>query len=414
MPNPPTERVIAFDLDSDGHHSSYLHVLASRWLEREVETELVVVVGEDFPERHAAVVALAEPGRVRFETRRRPKPEIAGRRLPVLVGAFASGIAQWRVLQEVVRQERASHAVAMYIDPLLMAPIPMQLPIDCPVSGIYFRPSFYYPTLGHQETRADKVRSMRQRLTLKSALRHRKLHTVWSLDPYAVPHIEALGLRPGGARIAPIAEPVDAVASPAAVTRELRKRYGLTRDSKTLLLFGALGPRKGIVESIGAVRQVATANAQRDLTLLVVGRAPEHFRDRLARELASVEAAGVRVVRNSSFVAESEVQAHFEVSDIVLATYQRHVGGSSIAVRAARAGKPLLGSDYGMLGEAIRRAQLGVGVPTSDPAACAAGLEDLLSGRVTPSSEGMTGYADGNTAGVFADRIIATTVEGAV
>ncbi len=393
--------VLAFDLASDGHHPSYLQYLTERWRTVAPGRELLIAVAPDFPERHPGIVTLSKTGLVRFATV--PKPTLA-QRLPGLLGPLGRGVLEWRALARLARRERAAHAVVMYIDQMLQGPIALQLGLSCPVSGIYFRPAFHYGSLGQAQGPSDKRRALRQKLTLRAALRHRRLDTLWTLDPYAVEHLRQLG----PARVEALADPVPEEAPPSRVVNALALRYGL-RASKTttLLLFGALTERKGVLQALAA-SALAARRTHAELTVLLVGRLRQPFQTDVDRAVESAEKAGVRVVREHGFVPEAEVQAHFALADIVLAPYQRHVGSSGIAIRAARSGKPLLASSYGMLGEAVRRERLGVAVDATRPHALAAGLEQLL-GATGASVEGMASFAARNTAARFVDAIIDAT-----
>ena len=70
--------------------------------------------------------------------------------------------------------------------------------------------------------------------------------------------------------------------------------------------------------------------------------------------------------------------AYFQIADVVLAPYQRHVGMSGILLLAAAANKPVLCSNYGLMGEMVRRYHLGLTVDSSQPQEIAKGLIKFL------------------------------------
>jgi glycosyltransferase involved in cell wall biosynthesis len=70
----------------------------------------------------------------------------------------------------------------------------------------------------------------------------------------------------------------------------------------------------------------------------------------------------IQIVECYDFVRDEDVSGYFELADIVLAPYQRHVGMSGILLLAAAAGKPVLSSNYGLMGELVRRYHLGLTV----------------------------------------------------
>ena len=82
----------------------------------------------------------------------------------------------------------------------------------------------------------------------------------------------------------------------------------------------------------------------------------------------------LQIISNIQYLPEKDIQSYFQISDAILAPYQRHVGMSGILVRAAAAQKPVLSSDFGLMGEITRLYELGLTVDSSIPAQIAEGL----------------------------------------
>jgi glycosyltransferase involved in cell wall biosynthesis len=89
----------------------------------------------------------------------------------------------------------------------------------------------------------------------------------------------------------------------------------------------------------------------------------------------------VQIIHVEDYVPESDIPHYFQLSDVVLAIYQRHVGMSGILVRAAIAQKPVLSSNYGLMGAVTKRHQLGKTIDSTQPSEIAHGIGELL---VTP------------------------------
>lgn len=107
------------------------------------------------------------------------------------------------------------------------------------------------------------------------------------------------------------------------------------------------------------------------------------------------------------FVPDADVSAYFQLADIVLASYQHHVSISGILLQAATTGKPVLSSNYGLMGELVNRYQLGLVIDSTQPTAITQGLE-----AVTPTSldslgnrTQMKAFAEQNSATQFAQVI---------
>jgi glycosyltransferase involved in cell wall biosynthesis len=132
---------------------------------------------------------------------------------------------------------------------------------------------------------------------------------------------------------------------------DFRTRFGIPINAKVLGVFGEINSRKGVdflIESFG--HYVAGA---RDYLLLMGRHSPK-----VAQKLLRFPAAR-NIVSIDAFVTDDELISGINAVDVVAAVYRRHVGSASIVIRAAAAGKPVLGSDFGWIGHMIRKHGLG-------------------------------------------------------
>ncbi len=60
--------------------------------------------------------------------------------------------------------------------------------------------------------------------------------------------------------------------------------------------------------------------------------------------------------------------------DVIAAVYPQHTGSASIVIRAAAAGRPVLGSDYGWIGRTIEKHGLGLACRPSDESSILRGI----------------------------------------
>lgn len=367
-----------FDLSVRGHHPAYIQHLIQYFLAASVPGRLVIVVSPRFFEEHQAVVALAQelaPKRVQFQAITQAEANRLGQRKTKLQrwrGAFQ----EWQLLLKYARALRASHCLALYFDTCLR-PLALSPPLPCPISGIYFRPTFHYLALPHSAARSRGAKDQLQRLWEQGVWRlvgrRSQLHTVFSLDPFAVPQLNRWL---GEATAVHLPDPV--VLAPTTVQRvaPLRAQLGLDPKRRVALMFGALTPRKGVRQLLAAIAQLAPPEAQK-LCLLLVGES--NMTAALNQQIAEItQRLPVQVVCHYEFVPEADVSAYFQLADIVLAPYQRHVGMSGILLQAAVAEKPVLSTDYGLMGELVHRYRLGLAVDSTCPAAIAQGLRQML------------------------------------
>jgi glycosyltransferase involved in cell wall biosynthesis len=81
------------------------------------------------------------------------------------------------------------------------------------------------------------------------------------------------------------------------------------------------------------------------------------------------------------------IELCFEVADVVLVTYQGHMGMSSVLIRAALAGKPVIGTSMGTIGATIDAYQLGLSIDPSNAFEFAQALTGKLKTNAALQSE---------------------------
>jgi glycosyltransferase involved in cell wall biosynthesis len=394
--------LLLFDPYTGGHHGEYVRHLVEYWRSRQLSGRLSVVVPPRFLDLHTDVGRAAEvtPGvhLVRIESPVRP----SGGGLRTL---YRRDRGHGRVLHHYVTQLRPDHALMMYFDHIQFS-LTLNLRFVFPVQlgGIYFRPSFHYRSFADDRAGlGERLQRLRKRAVLAAALRNPHLTHVFCLDPYVVPHVESLGGRVRAVALPDGVRPLPAVPSRA----EVRRRWDVAKDRRVALFFGTINARKGIHRVMDALPLLPLA-AQRQLCLAVVGaiHAPEH--ERFHQAIARVRAeTAVQVVVENRFVDEEEIQGIIKAADLVLLPYQRHLGSSGVLVRASLARVPVLSSNYGLVGEHLRRHRLGLAVNTRVPDVLADALARwLVHPEALPfDAEEARLFAHANTAERFASTI---------
>jgi glycosyltransferase involved in cell wall biosynthesis len=138
-----------------------------------------------------------------------------------------------------------------------------------------------------------------------------------------------------------------------------------------------LDGRKGIYQLLDAL-SLLESNCQ-EICLLLVGGTHPIEQERIKNKVETIRRTlPIHIVSHCNFVPESDVTAYFQLADLVLAPYQRHVGMSGILLLAAAAGKPVLSSDYGLMGELVRRYSLGLTIDSMIPQEIAKGIDRCL------------------------------------
>ena len=342
--------LMLFDLEVGGHHASHIRHLfhyasrsSVRWLGKRDSAfhdapavvgvmRITLVVSPEFLKKHSDVVNLVLTTGANVEW-----VAISEAELTAYHASFGSLVRQawveWRLFCRYAKRLGANQALIMYLDRFQL-PLALQLPAPCDLSGIYFRPTFHYDHFpSYQPSRGDRVRAWRQSLLWRLACRHPRLKVLFSLDPLAVEPLQ----RFGKTKIVHLPDPVERyqqeTGSP--TINKLRDELAIDSFRRIFLLFGALDERKGIYQLLDAIRHLP-ASELAALCVLLIGQVRVANEAQLQSQIASISnSLPVQLILHNQFVAEEEVPLYFEIADVVLAPYQRHVGMSGILMWAA-------------------------------------------------------------------------------
>ncbi|MBO9998476.1 MAG: glycosyltransferase [Cyanobacteria bacterium SID2] len=398
---------VLFDLSIRGHHPSYLRHLIRYALRDGWDRSISIVVSPAFVREHADVVALTEAcDSIEFV----PISEAEFAALPSRHskwGRIRRYFDEWNLLRRYAEKLNAAYCVVMYLDTYLF-PLALGASLPCPFSGIYFRPTFHYGEfVGDRPSRKDRLQRWREKLVLGQVLQQQNCHRLLCLDRLSVDAVDRLSPM---AKAVPIPDPLDfQPASPERIA-EIRAELGIEDRRRVALLFGALNERKGVVPLIDSLRQLSPESCSQ-LCLLLMGESS--IVDRLEAQIAEVcRERPVQILRKYEFLPEADIPAYFQLCDLVLAPYQRHVGMSGILIWAAAAGKPVLSSDYGLMGELVRRYDLGIAVDSTKSEEIARGLTQWLldNNHILCNKPQLEAFARENAAEEFS-RVIFEAVE---
>jgi glycosyltransferase involved in cell wall biosynthesis len=383
----PKQKLMLFDLGIYGHHSSYIRCLLDYCFSYSLDIYLDVVISRHFQEAHYNVVQLASAHEtINFIPITQAEQEEFDRAKSKLRVKFRdllnsqqinSGFElEFSLFCQYAEQLQATHAIILYLDDgRIMTAAKTQFP--CPFSGIYFTPQFHYPQF--PDYPADDIKQayyLQQKLIIARFLRHSQLRSLFCLDPFATEQIQG---KYKSDRIVYLPDPLRVPKVDKIQSETLRTSLKIEPNRKVFLLFGSLGNRKGIYQVLKAILLLPSEVCQQ-ICLLLVGKIEPHADPELLKARVSWvrEAQPVQIIEHYQFVPDSEILSYFQLADIVLVTYPRHAGMSGILFLAATAGKPVLSSNFGLIGQMTRRHQLGITVDATAPEAIAEGLKLCL------------------------------------
>jgi glycosyltransferase involved in cell wall biosynthesis len=246
------------------------------------------------------------------------------------------------------------------------------------VSGLMFRPTFYYSRkrmlVGGARSRAVFLIKW---VAAYACAKRPGISRVLTLDPFAQEHAR---LRWNCYKFQVIPDPFGpegGMPRPVGTTGEGPRR------SLTLLIAGVLSARKGIREVVQALLY-SPEEIRRRVILVVVGEVDKRDADYVSENLRQLEEGGGNVVDDLRLVTDDELDAYIERSDAVLTAYRGFKGSSGILIRAAHFGRPVISTDEGLLGYFVQRHGLGKAIDVGDTKALADCIETFLfTGRLS-------------------------------
>lgn len=403
------QKVMLFDLLVGGHHGSYIQHIVEKWLKQEQTAELSLVVSPEFNSFYPDVCQLISEA----ETDKIKLVAIAPEELAQLNGSskldrYLRTIKEWDLLCKYAESLEANHCLIMYFD---TSWLPLMLGKKCPCSfsGIYFRPTLHYRHfINYSADWQERLQQWREKLTLARLLKHPQLKNLFCIDPFAPKFITDNFT--SHVKLVPLADPVKEINSSQQSDR-LKEDLKIPAERQVLLLFGALTGRKGVPQVLSAISLLPSEVCQK-ISLVMIGEGDRSAIEAQAEAIR--QAKPVQIVGHYQFVPEADVAKYFQLADLVLAPYQKHIGMSGILLLAAAAQKPVLSSNYGLMGELVHQYQLGLAVDSTDPEAIAKGITECLS--QSPEELGdrqkMLDFATQNSASNFAKTIIEQLTNG--
>lgn len=397
-------KLLLFDLFFTGHHAGYILHLVNYWSEQKLQGSLDVLVTPKFLKLHPDVVdiALEDAGNNINFVAISPEEEALLKFEDSSLNRIVRSFQEWNLLCKYAKQLEVTQCFLMYFDSILLS-LALRGKPPCPLSGIYFRPIFHYNEFAEfPPSQHERILQRRDKFVLSRILRNSYFQTLFCLDPFAAERISKFK---GNVKAIYLPDPVQIYNNSDTQSEKLRQTLEIDPDRNVFLMFGVLQKRKGIYQLLDAIALLPPHLCQKLCLLLVGPIGSELLIKTRIRELC--EAFPIQVISHEQFVPDREIQPYFKVADVILAPYIRHIGMSAILVRAAAAQKPVLASNYGLMGQMVTHHKLGITVDSSVPSEIAKGLIQFL---INPSTEfydfaSMQSFAEQNSAENYAKTI---------
>ncbi len=364
-------RLVILEPDVEGHPREWLQHLMRFAAGRDPGYTVWLVVAPEIYEDLAADLAAIRDGPIRLLALRPIERRLCAHRLLVV-----SGFARWWTMRRYIRLVGAEAGHFLSLD---LVSLPLALGLGAAgrrLCGILFRPSVHYPALGSRRTRwQERIRDARKAILYRLMLLNGALRVALTLDPY-FPAYAAQHYR-NGEKIIAVPDPAH---PPVNVTAEDNQIADSVPPNRIMLfLFGHLTERKGVLALLEAVRILPSSIANR-IAIVLAGKIERSIRNDVEDRCRGLEVQqpDVWLRVEDRRVSAGELDSLMRRCDVVLAPYQRFVGSSGVLLWAARAGKPLLTQDFGLVGRLVRDYQLGLAVDCSDPRTLADAIRQMV------------------------------------
>ncbi|MDD5779497.1 MAG: glycosyltransferase [Bacteroidales bacterium] len=177
---------------------------------------------------------------------------------------------------------------------------------------------------------------------------------------------------------------------------DLREDLGIPKENKIFLLFGALNFRKGVFETIEALR-LLDPQASKTTTMIFAGWVQDPIKERFYQEIKELQ-SGAQVVVIDRFCPYEELYNLCYTTDVILAPYFNPDMSSGVIGYAAKFKKPVIGTGLGLLGNLIRQNGLGLTIDNVSGVSISTAMSSAID--ITESS-----YASINTSKNFSKII---------
>lgn len=403
-------KLMLFDLDTRGHHPEHIQRLVDYWCRHDLPGQLDVLVSPKFIQKYSNIVELASQAQQRNVQFISITEQESSNLFDVaqleysFKGRVIRAFQEWKLLQKYATSLRTTHCFLMYFDTVFLR-MAVGERFPCRFSGIHFRPIVHYHSFPNYTLESrEQLWHWRDQICFSRLFKSANLDTLFCFDPFAAEQLNGIYRT---SRVASLPDPTPVDLNVELQGEELRERLGIHPGRQVFLLFGALTERKGIHELLEAIQHLPPHLCQ-NVCLLLVGSIGLQDKDALKAKIARIAAdLPVQIICDNEFVAEAVVQSYFQMADVILAPYQRHIGMSGILVRGAAAQKPVLSSDFAVMGEVTRRYKLGLAVDSTVPGEIAKGMSRFL---LEPADSlcdraSMKQFAEQNTTEHFCSKI---------
>ena len=380
------KRIVLFDTITDGHHPDYLYNLML-YYGGNPAVELWVITGESFTNYLKQFQPEGQSAWENVFIRLIPQAEISALHQKSI---FLRSVFEWNLMLKHAQELRADHVLVMYLDYFQLGII-LGKTTTLSISGIYFRPNF-----------TQNPRSLYGKIkknVLKLAMNSGKLKHLFVLEAPVQKELQKFSSK---VQVHVLCEPVQYFDVNEAEKEAFDLKYPQKKSKIDFLNFGYLDERKGIEVFLEACQHLSPAQIEQ-ISLTLVGPVHPEYQSKIEAQIAQLK--GLEVRKIWGYLPAREVQIAFDSTDWVLVLYRNHLGSSSVLVRAALAGKPVLSTHLGQIGQLTNTHDLGAVVDIHETKDLANLLVKIIDQKMEIHHASIEKFASENSIKAFGDAI---------
>jgi len=368
-------KIVLFDLLSTGHHIKYASFLIRYLIDQGDEVKFITLCKNTYLEERLDDVSESNRFTIDFLHGNCDSSRFSSSKMNLY--AYEKGVYQGlRYCYQIANEWKADIVHHLYLD---RSEIPVYLSLL--TSGRNCKWKFYatlfWPYFVHsKEEQIGLFKASYHRLnllTLKTMLKKRQINGLFvhseNIKRAVLKCFKDLALEN---QILVIPDPAEQIPI---VDQDIARGYLNLPQNKTMLLFfGGATWDKGIdilLESIPFIKHT-------DWFLVLAGEPQTFSKEQIENHANKIENPSF-LINHLYFIPESKIKYYFSAADAVVLPYRKtYKGTSGILQLSASAGKPVIASNVGEIGQIVRENGLGILVEPESPISLAHGIQSFL------------------------------------
>ena len=361
-------KILVFDFEITGHHPEYIeHLVNYIFEDKSYGKNYYFVVHPDFCTKFSHIVQKVSAPKINFIA-------INNSELNNLNKFKGNNVQYWDavkiydLLLKYAKIINPSICILMYFNRLCKPLILNRPKFD--IRGILFSPVIYPPV---KNNFVSILKYTKLRLNRFLYTRNKKLKKIFVLND--INGALNLNKQIGKEVFFYLPDPIPVIEEEA--NFDLRKRFEIGQDKKILLHFGSLRESKGTIELIQALNLLSDEIAPK--CCLVIAGTPLNAQMETKVNSAIKNVKKVQIVYFNEFISNSKMKAFFKQCNLVVMPYKNALASSGVIGHAIIAGKPVISTQQGLIGEIIKTNWKGELINRIEPEKIAKAIEKSFS-----------------------------------